>query len=444
MRRLRFGAQLGQGGGGEVYRARLRGGREVAVKRLGLAQELSPGHRERLRCEAELIAGLEHANIVKLYGEETIAGQVCLVMELVDGVNLGRVMGAGPVPVAASVTIVRALLSALHCAHQAGVVHRDVKPGNVLVSWQGEVKLVDFGLATREGGGPSNGALIRGTLPYLSPEQAAGKVVDRRSDLYAVGTVFYELLTGRPVWQGHPTDAMASLLVRRAPTSAVDVCPTVPAELNSLVMKLLEPAPAARFQSAKAALDVLPEYADGPAELAELMRGHRDSGTLRPPSLEAGKSGRSWRWATAAALLAAVGLGTVGVYEFTRDRAGSPMAGEDAETAAEERARDGESHEAPDTRPDDLVVAESLVSVAPDGPEDSNTRKTTESEQEPTRDASKRPAKRPSRRAHDQRAPDTPAPEAADDEKPTGDNTATNRDIYFAPRGEVHYLGGKE
>jgi len=316
--------RLGRGGGGEVYRARLgpawrawlTRGAWVAAKRLDPERELSERQRARLLREAEVIGGLEHGNLVKLHGMAIDGdGHECVVMELVDGVHLRRVMGAGPVSMAVALYIVRSILSGLHCAHQAGVVHRDVSPRNVLVGWDGAVKLIDFGLARNEGEAPTTGAGLRGKLPYMSPEQARGDEVDRRADLFAVGCIAYELLTGRPAFRGSKTEILSRLLVGRTPARPRDVCPSVAPDLDTWVMTLMAMDAAERFQTAKAALDAvdagtalaaLPDDASR-GELATRMVTDRDAGVFAAPGqVRTGTRPRRRRWAVGAAIVAVV------------------------------------------------------------------------------------------------------------------------------------------
>src|SRR5512139_233840 len=211
---------LGAGGMGEVYRARdMRLGREVAVKVLPEAVSSSPDRLARFEREARTVAGLNHPNIVTLYSVEDEEGTRFLTMELVEGQSLDRLVAPGGLPLPRVLDLAIPLANALIAAHERGVVHRDLKPGNVMVTHDGWVKVLDFGLAkiAAEPGeadahlatlgatapGPLSGqGQVLGTVPYMAPEQIRGEAVDARSDLFALGIILYELATGRRPFTG--------------------------------------------------------------------------------------------------------------------------------------------------------------------------------------------------------------------------------------------------
>ncbi|HEU5311283.1 MAG TPA: serine/threonine-protein kinase, partial [Candidatus Eisenbacteria bacterium] len=204
---------LGAGGMGEVYRARdLRLGREVAVKVLPAEVGSSPDRLARFEREARTVAGLNHPNIVTLHSVEDADGVRFLTMELVEGQTLSSLITPGGLPLPRLLELAIPLTDALVAAHERGVIHRDLKPGNVMVTREGRVKVLDFGLAKIATG--ENAAVERsvaatvdlplsregmmvGTVPYMAPEQIRGEPTDARSDLFSLGIILYELATGR-------------------------------------------------------------------------------------------------------------------------------------------------------------------------------------------------------------------------------------------------------
>jgi serine/threonine protein kinase len=238
---------LGKGGMGEVYRARdSRLNREVAIKVLPPALAHDGDYRARFEREAKVLASLNHPNIAAIYGLEGNA----IVMELVSGETL-----SGPMPVNEALPIARQIAEALEAAHERGIVHRDLKPGNVKVTPEGVVKVLDFGLAKAveqtpteaalDGNSPtlqslpSKAGVILGTAAYMSPEQAAGKPVDRRADIWAFGVVLYELLTGRRLFDGETvSDTLADVLRKEIDLSALPV--ETPPAIRELIGRCLD------------------------------------------------------------------------------------------------------------------------------------------------------------------------------------------------------------
>ena len=274
---------LGAGGMGEVYRARdTKLGRDVAIKVLPSTFALDPDRLARFEREARLLASLNHPHIGQIYGVEESAGVVALVLELVEGETLAdrlaKVSTLKPqrsgMPVAEALAIARQIADALDAAHERGIVHRDLKPANILLAPDGVVKVLDFGLAkglpTKAGGSdvdvgadhasptgiadrpwPHRTGRILGMAPYMSPEQARGKAVDKRTDIWAFGCVLYEMLTGHRAFPGDITlsDAVAAILEARARL----VGPLPPASrrhLRRLLAQCLEkdPRPPSRYR----------------------------------------------------------------------------------------------------------------------------------------------------------------------------------------------------
>jgi len=221
---------LGAGGMGEVYRARdLKLNRDVAIKVLPVSVGGDPERLARFEREARVLASLNHSHIAQIYGLETSPSPF-IVMELVPGETLAdRLMGPRSIPLHESLEIARQIADALDAAHERGVVHRDLKPANIAITEGGVVKLLDFGLAKADSASPATGDLthsptvmaptvagvLLGTAPYMSPEQARGKPVDRRTDIWAFGCILYEMLTGHRAFVGEtPSDVIAAILER--------------------------------------------------------------------------------------------------------------------------------------------------------------------------------------------------------------------------------------
>ena len=217
-------AKIGEGGMGEVYRARdTKLDRDVALKVLPQAFTDDPDRLARFEREAKVLASLNHPNIGHIYGLEEAEGQKALVLELVEGPTLADRIAQGPIPVDEALPIAKQIAEALEAAHEQGVIHRDLKPANVKVKDDGTVKVLDFGLAKAlEGSGgdvsesPTITAaataqgVILGTAAYMSPEQARGKPVDKRSDIWAFGAVLYEMLTGKRPFESSSVAVPAS------------------------------------------------------------------------------------------------------------------------------------------------------------------------------------------------------------------------------------------
>jgi serine/threonine-protein kinase len=249
-------APLGAGGMGEVYRARdTRLGRDVAIKALPVAVAQDPERLARFDREAKLLASLSHPNIGAIYGLEEVGGQRYLVLEFIEGETLGQRLTRGPLPVGEALEVCSQIASALEAAHESGVVHRDLKPGNVMRTPAGVVKVLDFGLAKGGSAGaasdPSLSAsptltyaatsagMVLGTAAYMSPEQARGRGVDKRSDIWSFGCVLYECLTGRQAFQGETvSDLIARILEREPEWGALPA--TVPSSIRELLQRCLE------------------------------------------------------------------------------------------------------------------------------------------------------------------------------------------------------------
>jgi eukaryotic-like serine/threonine-protein kinase len=257
-------APLGAGGMGEVYRAKdMRLGRDVAIKILPKELSADAARKQRFEREAKTISGLNHPNICTLHDVGSQDGVDYLVMECVEGETLAARLQKGPIPLEQVLRYGAQIADALDKAHRAGIVHRDLKPGNVMLAASG-AKLLDFGLAKPAATGISGltltGAVptspvtqegtIVGTFQYMSPEQVEGKEVDGRSDIFSLGAVLYEMVTGKKAFEGKSQLSVASAILEKEPTPITTVKPLTPATLEHAVKKSLAKLPDERWQSA--------------------------------------------------------------------------------------------------------------------------------------------------------------------------------------------------
>src|SRR5262249_31887093 len=224
-------------------------GREVAIKTLPEEFERDADRIARFEREAKLLASLNHRNIAAIYGFETDNRTHFLVLELVEGETLAERLQGGGIPIKESIGLALQIAEALEAAHEKGIIHRDLKPANIKVTDKGEVKVLDFGLAKAFAGDESHGDLsnsptlsmaatqqgvILGTASYMSPEQARGKRVDKRSDVWAFGCVLYEMLTGRAAFAGEDIPEILSRVLQREPEWAL-----LPANVPPRIRELL-------------------------------------------------------------------------------------------------------------------------------------------------------------------------------------------------------------
>ena len=291
-------APLGAGGMGEVYRATdTKLGRDVAIKILPSEVAQDPERLARFRREAQLLASLNHPNVAAIHGLEEAEGQLFLVLELVEGEDLAQRLKRGAIPVDEALALARQVAEALEEAHEKAIVHRDLKPANVKVTPDGKVKVLDFGLAkawSGEVGGVTSSAdfsqsptlartgsaagIILGTAAYMSPEQARGKGVDRRADIWAFGVVLYEMLTGRRLFDGETvTDVLAAVV--RQEIGWEGLPPGTPASVRRLLARCLDRDPRQRLRDIGEARVALastggPEPAGSGVPAPEGGRGH--------------------------------------------------------------------------------------------------------------------------------------------------------------------------
>lgn len=297
------GEPLGQGGMGAVFRAEdVRLGRQVAMKFLLPAQAHDAEHRGRLLREARTASGLSSSRIAAVYDIGEYESQVFIVMELVDGESLATRIAGGPLPVAEAIRIAGQIADALDEAHGAGIVHRDIKSANIMIDSRGRVKVLDFGLAKFVEGDSRKTAdqtmlmnhqtvagTVLGTFAYMSPEQALGQDTDGRADLFSLGVVLYEMLTGRLPFDGETTVAIIDQVLHRdaAPPSRTN--PLVPVSLDRVVLKALAKNSGVRHQSARELyLDLLSieRSLDQPKGSSPSLSVSRWAPTARPDSAE--------------------------------------------------------------------------------------------------------------------------------------------------------------
>jgi eukaryotic-like serine/threonine-protein kinase len=270
--RYELGEQIARGGTAQVFVARdLLLGRPVALKVLISELSSDSAFVARFRREAQAAANLSHPNIVPIFDWGEAESTYFIVMEYVDGEALSSIIRTqAPIPPAQAASIASDIAKALAYAHRHGVVHRDVKPGNVLITADGQVKVTDFGIARAMGADEqvTQTGLVMGTATYFSPEQAQGFAVDGRSDIYSLGVVLYEMVTGKPPFSGESPVSIAYQHVRERPQPPRLVNPQVPEPLEAVILQAMAKSPADRYQSADAMRADLDRFAHGQPVLA--------------------------------------------------------------------------------------------------------------------------------------------------------------------------------
>jgi serine/threonine protein kinase/Tol biopolymer transport system component len=313
-------APIGAGGMGEVYRAHdTKLGRDVAIKVLPDAFAHDPERLSRFRREAQLLAALNHSNIATIFGLEDSKGTSYLVMELVPGETLAqRIKRDGAVPIEESLTIAKQIAEALEAAHEKSIIHRDLKPENVKLTPEGKVKVLDFGLAKAFAGDTSTEdignsptlsmaatmqGLILGTAAYMSPEQAKGKAVDKRTDVFAFGAVLYELLTGKQAFHGEDVGDILATVVKTDPDWNL-LPEATPLAIRKLLRHCLQKDKRFRLRDA----------GDAQIEIQEAIAAPKDSGATQAAPTSMSKL----PWAVAAVLVVLLGVTSWALWRSTR------------------------------------------------------------------------------------------------------------------------------
>jgi eukaryotic-like serine/threonine-protein kinase len=303
--------KLGEGGMGEVWKARdTRLGRVVALKCLPTERIADPSRRQRFFREAQAASALNHPNIITVHDwAEDNGGSYVLVMEFVPGKTLDRLIGANGLPLRDTLNYAIQIASALSAAHAAGIIHSDIKPANVMVGDQGRLKVLDFGLArlTEHGNlSPDETTMtarivteegtVAGTAPYMSPEQAEGKKLDARSDIFSFGAVLYEMVTGRRAFAGDSRASQMAAVLKCEPQPPSQIAASVPRELERIISRCLRKDLDRRSQS----------MAEIALELEEIKQDS-ESG-VQPAGAVRSKARSAWIWPATIAAIAAAGL----------------------------------------------------------------------------------------------------------------------------------------
>ncbi len=340
---------LGTGGMATVYAGRDRVlDRPVAIKVLAKKYAGDEKFVTRFQREARAAAGLNHNNIVSVYDTGDTDGEHYIVMELVEGETLADLMRRqGPLSADHAARIAAGIAEALQAAHRQGLIHRDVKPGNVMLTRRGEVKVMDFGIARAATDDTlTQTGLIMGTASYLSPEQSRGDTVDHRSDIYSLGCVTYEMLVGSPPFTGGSPLSIAYKHVNDQPSPPSHAKPSIPSEVEAVVMRALAKDPDARFTTAEAFRQAITHAAGG--EPTEPIGG--DTAvlpTITEPLTRVPGARRSWvPVAVLAAILLIAGIATLAL------------------TGGDEPSRDGGQRRAERTPvPEESVAPPALLGV---------------------------------------------------------------------------------
>jgi len=368
--RYELGPVLGHGGMARVHKGKDRQlGRSVAVKVLSAPYDRDLAFVERFRREARAAARLNHPSIVAVYDSGSHDGIHYIVTELVEGETLGDVLRREPaLPPERAVEIATEVSRALAAAHERGVVHRDVKPGNVMLAPDGRVKVVDFGIARAAGvESVTRSGLVLGSAPYLSPEQARGEPGDSRSDIYSLGCVLYQMLTGRAPFVAETPVATLYLHVHEPVTPPSSIRPVPPA-LEAVVLRCLEKDPSKRFGSASELEAALGEAAAAPDSTTTMQLPPAVTATAPVPRVEPSRVARAprprrprnrklWWWVAGFAALAVL----IGLFVLALRDAGYLR---EARRAARETPTESPTPETPLTVEDAYLAVVGTIDAA--------------------------------------------------------------------------------
>lgn len=360
--RYRLIERIGSGGMADVWRAHdTELGRDVALKVLHENFARDTEFVERFRREASAAAGLQHPNVVNVFDRGEWEGTYFIAMELVDGSSLRDLINRGLDPPEA-VEVARQVLSAASFAHMKGIVHRDLKPMNVLIDREGRIRVTDFGIARAGSSEITRTGSVMGTPQYISPEQAQGMEVTAAADIYSVGIILFEMLTGRVPFEGDNTVAIAMKQVAEEPPAPSSINPNVSPALDAVVLRALAKDPAQRFASAQemiAALDSAeadPEKGGYTSRFAAMVADERDEGRRR------------WPWIVA--LLALLLAGAALAYFLTRpDMVEVPDVAGKEEAVATNELRDAGFEVESEPRESDVPEGE-VIETDPSGGEE--------------------------------------------------------------------------
>jgi serine/threonine-protein kinase len=362
--RYRILHRLGSGGMAEVWAAEdSQLGRRVALKLLASRYAKDPDFVERFRREASAAAAMQHPNIVSIYDRGEWDGTSYIAMELVDGRTLKQlIQERGPAGPSAAIDITIEILKALRYAHKRGIVHRDIKPQNVLLDAEGAVKVADFGIARADG--PSemteDGAIM-GTVQYVSPEQAQGQPVSPASDLYSAGIVLYELLTGRVPFDGEAPVSIALKQVNEPPVPPSQLRPGIPPALEQVVLRSLEKDPARRYASADEFIGALEAARRAPVR--QVVMEPTPGEPWEPALEEEDRGSRWWAWLLALVVLALIAGGLY--YLLAGNRVTVPDVKGKTFSSAVQRLHESGLEVTPVSQVSDSVAQGRVISTSP-------------------------------------------------------------------------------